>query len=74
MHMKYSSIQFLSCVWLFATPQTAACEVSLSITNSLSLLKLTTIKLVTPSNHLIPCHPFLLLPSIFPNIWVSSNE
>ena len=55
----------LSHVQLFATPWTAACQVSLSITNSRSLLKLMTIELVMPSNHLIHCHP-LLLPSVFP--------
>ena len=62
----FSSIQSLSCVWLFATPWTAACQASLSITNSQSLLKFTSIALVMPSNHLIPCHPLLLQPSIFP--------
>ena len=69
----FSSIQSLSCVWLFATPWTAACQASLSITNSQSLLKFTSIALVMPSNHLIPCHP-LLPPSIFCNISVLSNE
>ena len=64
------SVQSLSCVWLFATPWTAA----LSITNSRSLLKLTSIELVMPSNHLILCQPLLLLPSIFPSIRVFSNE
>ena len=56
----------LSRVRLFATPWTAACQASLSITNYRSLLKLMSIKLVMPSNHLILCHPLLLLPSIFP--------
>ena len=56
----------LSCVWLFVTPWTAACQASLSITNSQSLLKLMSIKSVMPSNHLILCCPLLLLPSIFP--------
>ena len=56
------------------TPWTAAHQVSLSITNSQSLLKLMSIKLVMPSNHLILCHPLLLPPSIFPNIRVFSNE
>ena len=56
----------LSHVWLFATPWTAACQVSLSITNSQSLLKLMPIKLVIPSNHLILSCPLFLLPSIFP--------
>ena len=53
---------------------TAACQASLSITNSQSLLKLISIELVMPSNHLILCHPLLLLPSIFPSIRVFSNE
>ena len=61
-------------VWLFATPWTAARQVSLSITNSRSLLKLRPIKLVMPSNHLNLCHPFLLLPSRFPSTRVFSNE
>ena len=56
------------------TPWTAACQVSLPITNSWSLLKLMSIRLVMPSNHLILCHPLLLLPSIFPRIRVFSNE
>ena len=56
------------------TPWTAACQVSLPITNSWSLLKLMSIRLVMPSNHLILCHPLLLLPSIFPSIRVFSNE
>ena len=64
----------LSRVRLFATPWTAACQVSLSITNSRSLLKLMSIESVMPSNHLILCHPLLLLPSIFPSIRVFSNE
>ena len=59
---------------LFATPWTAACQVSLPITNSWSLLKLMSIMSVMPSNHLILCHPPLLLPSIFPSIRVFSNE
>ena len=57
-----------------ATPWTAACQASLSITNSQSLLKLMSIELVMPSNHLILCRPLLLLPSIFPSIRVFSNE
>ena len=65
-----SSAQWLSHVQLFATPWTAACQASLSITNSQSLLKLMSIKLVMPSNHLILCRPLLLLPSIFPSIRV----
>ena len=58
----------------FATPWTAAHQASLSIINSLSLLKLMSIKSVMPSNHLILCHPLLLLPSIFPSIRAFSNE
>ena len=69
-----SSVQSLSRVWLFATPCTAACQASLSIMNSQSLLKLMSIKLVMPSNYLIIYHPLLLLPSIFPSIRVFSNE
>ena len=60
------SVQSLSCVRLFATPWTTARQASLSIANSWSLHKLTSIELVMPSNHLILCHPLLLLPSIFP--------
>ena len=71
---KMSSVQSLNCVQLFVTPRTAACQVSLSITNSQSLLKLMSIDLVMPSNHLILYHPLLLLPSIFPSIRVFSNE
>ena len=56
------------------TPWTAACQASLPITNSRSLLKLMSIESVMPSNHLIVCHPLLLLPSIFPSIRVFSNE
>ena len=69
-----SSVQSLSRVRLFATPWTAACQASLSITNSQSLPKLMSIKLVMPSNHLILCRPLLLLPSIFPSIRVFSSE
>ena len=68
-----SSVQSLSRVRIFANPWTAAHQDSLSITNSRSLLKLVSIELVMPSNHLIFCHP-LLLPSIFPSIKVFSNE
>ena len=68
------SVQSLSCVWLFATPWTAPCQASLSITNSWSLLKLMAIELVMPSNHLILCCPLLLKPSIFPSIRVFFNE
>ena len=69
-----SSVQSLSHVQLVSTPWTAARQTSLSITNSRSLLKLMSIALVMPSNHLILCRPFLLLPSIFPSIRVFSNE
>ena len=72
--IAYYSVQSLSCVWLFATPWTAAHQASLSITNSQSLLKLMSIELMMPSNHLILCCPLLLLPSIFPSIRVFSNE
>ena len=70
----FSSVQSLDRVRLFVTPWTAAHQASLSITNSPSLLKLKSIKLVMPSNHLILCHPLLLLPSIFPSIRVFSKE
>ena len=69
-----SLVQWLSGVQLFATPWTAASQASLSITNPQSLLKLMSIELVMPSNHLILCHPLLLLPSIFPSIRAFSNE
>jgi len=69
-----SSVQSLSCVWLFGTPWTAAHQASLSITNSWSLLKLMSLKLVIPSNHLILCRPLLLPPAIFPSIRVFFNE
>ena len=69
-----SSVQLLSRVWLFSTPWTAACQTSLSITNSWSLLKLMFIESVMPSNHFILCCPLLLLPSIFPSVRVFSNE
>ena len=68
-------LQFSSVAqWLFATPWTMAHQASLSITNSRSLPKLMSIESVMPSNHLIFCHPLLLLPSIFPSIRVFSNE
>ena len=70
---KATSVQLLSCVWLFVTPWTAAQQASLSITSSWSLLRLMSIKMVMPSNHLILCHS-LLLPSIFPSIRVFLNE
>ena len=72
--VQFSSDQSLSPVQLFVTPWTAACQASLSITNSQSLLKLMSIKSVTPSSHLILCRLLLLPPSIFPSIRVFSNE
>ena len=72
--VQFSTFQLLSHVLLFATPWTAVCQASLSITNSKSLLKLMSIELVMPSNHLILCRPLLLLPSIIPSIRVFSNE
>ena len=72
--LQFSSVQSLSCVWLFVTSWTAALQVSMSITNTRSLLKLMSIVLVMPSNHLILCRPLLLPPSIFPSIRVFSNE
>ena len=72
--VTFSSVQSLSCVWLFVTPWTSTCQASLSITNSWSLSKLISIELVMPSNHLILCHPLHLLPSIFPSIRAFSSE
>ena len=75
--MQYNivqAVQSLSHVWLFVTPWTTACQASLSITNSQSLIKLKFIKSVMPSNHFILCHPLLLPPSIFSSIRVFSNE
>ena len=73
--VQFSSVaQSLSRVWLFETPWTAARQASLSITNSWSLPKLMSIESVMSSNHLILCRTLLLLPSIFPNIRVFSNE
>ena len=69
-----SSVQLLSRVWLFVTPWTTARQASLSIANSWSLLKLMSIELVMPSNHVIICCLLLLLSSIFPSIRVFSNE
>ena len=76
-----NSVQFsaVTRVWLFATPWTAACQASLSITNSWSLLKLTSIQLMMPSTHTILCHPILLPPSVvFQHQelfqWVSSSH
>ena len=73
-HRFISSVQLLSSIRLFVTPWTAARQASLSITNSRSVLKLMSIESVIPSNHLILCCPFLLLPSIFPSIRVFCNE
>ena len=70
----FSSVQSLSHVWLFATPWTAACQDSLSITNCRSLLKLMSIESVMSSNHLILCHPLLLPSSVFHSIRVFSNQ
>ena len=72
--LSWCSFQSLSCVWLFATPWTAACQASLSIANPQSLLKLMSMESVMPSKHLILCHPLLFLPSIFPSTRVFSNE
>ena len=70
----FSSVQSLSPVWLFETPWTAACQASLSITNTWGPPKPMSIESVMPSNNLIFCCPLLLLPTIFPSIRVSSNE
>ena len=72
--IQFNSVQSLSHVQLFVTPWTAAGQDSLSITNYWSLLKLTSIALVMPSNHLILCCPLLLVPSIFPSISVFSKD
>ena len=72
--MAISSVQSLSHVQLFVTHWTASRQASLSITNSQCLLKLLSVESVMPLNHLILCHPRLLLPSIFPSIRVFSNE
>ena len=69
-----SSVQLLSCDRLFVTPWTAACQASLSITNSWGSLKLISVESVMPSNHLILCRPLLLLPPIPSSIRVFSNE
>ena len=73
-NVKFSSVQSLSHIQLFVTSWTAACQATLSIINSWSLLKLMSIELVMLSNHLILCCPLLLLPSITPSIRVFSNE
>ena len=72
--LQFNSVQLLSRVRLFATPWIAAHQASLSISNSRSLLKLISIKLVMTSNHLILCCPLLLPPSIFPQIRIFSSE
>ena len=72
--IQFSSVHSLSCVQLFATPWTTACQASLSITNSQRLPKLMFTELVMPYNHLILCHPLFLLPPIFPSIRVFSSE
>ena len=72
--LQFSSVQSLSHVWLFATPWIAARQASLSITNSRSSLRPTSIESVMPSSHLILCHPLLLLPPIPPSIRGFSNE
>ena len=72
--VEFNSVQSISHVQLFATPWTTAQQASLFITNSWSLLKFMSCELVMPSNHLLLCHPLLLLPSVFPSIRVFSNE
>ena len=72
--IQFSSVQSLTHIRLFVTPWTAACQSSLAITNSQTLLKLMSLKLVMPSNHLILCRPLPLPPSIFPSIRDFSNE
>ena len=72
--VQFSSVQLLRHVQLFETPWNPACQASLSISNSWSLLKPTSIELVMPSNHLILCRPLLLQTSVFPNIRIFSNE
>ena len=72
--MRFSSVQSLSCVWLFVTPWITARQASLSITNSQSSLRLRSIESVMPSSHLILCCPLFLLPPISPSIRVFSNE
>ena len=74
MSLVYISVQLLNHVRIFVTLWTAARQASLSITNSQSLLKCTSIESVMPSNHVILCHPLLLLPSISPSIRIFSNE
>ena len=74
LHFQFSSVQSFKRVQLFGAPWTAACQASLSITNPERLLKLMSIKLVMPTNHLILCCPLLFPPLIFPSIKVFSNE
>ena len=74
LNLLVDSVHSLSHVRLFVTPWTEALQASLSITNTQSLLKLMSIKSVIPPNHLILCHPLLLLTSLFPSIRVFSNE
>ena len=74
MAVQFSSVQLLSRVQLFVTPWIAACQASLSIINSWSSFKLTSIKLVMPYSHFVLCHPHFLLPPVPPSIRVFSNE
>ena len=74
MFLQFNLVQSLNSVQLFATPWTETHQSSQSITNFWSFLKLTSIESVVPSNHLILCHPLLLLPSICPSIRVFSND
>ena len=74
LHVIYYHVHLISCVWLFATPWTAAHQASLSFTVSQSLLKLMSTESMMPSNHFILCRPLLLLPSLFPSIGVFPNE
>ena len=74
LHGVFIVVQLLSHVQLFSTPWTAACQASLSITTSCSLQKLMSIESMMPSDHLILCHPLLLLPTIFSSVRVFSNE
>ena len=71
---QFISVQSLSHVWLFVIPWTVAHQISLSFTNSQTLLKLMSIGSVMPSNHLVLCRPLLLLPSVFPSVRVFSSE
>ena len=72
--MEAFVVQSVSCIRLLVTPWTAAPQASLSINNSWNLLRLMSIELVMPSSHFVLCHLILLLPSVFPSIWVFSNE